>query len=117
MPRKESEAVPEGKGSIPQYLIAEIAREDFLQIMSEAMGKAFKEIKKDLRSMNQRLASLEHDARQPRLAMEADGSADKKTRERTESADKVVQAMHGDRFSAKRIQDGPKGSTTFGEEV
>ena len=44
--------------------------------------------------------SLEHDARQPRLAMEADGPADTKTRERTEGAATAVQAMHGDSFSA-----------------
>ena len=34
---------------------------------------------------SQRAASLEHDARQPRLAMEADGPANTKTRERTET--------------------------------
>ena len=49
--------------------------------------------------------------------METDGSADMKTRECTEGVAKVVQAMHGDSFSAKRIQDGPQGSTTFGEKV
>ena len=38
--------------------------------------------------------------------------ADEKTRERTEGAAKAVQAMHGDRFSARRVQDGPKSSTT-----
>ena len=37
-----------------------------------------------------------------------------KTRERTEGAAKAVQAMRGDSFSAKRVQDGPKISTTFG---
>ena len=42
---------------------------------------------------------------------------DTKTRERTEGAAKVVQAMHGDNFSTKRIRDGPKSSTTFGEKV
>ena len=36
------------------------------------------------RGTSQRAASLEHDARQPRLAMEADGSANTETRERTE---------------------------------
>ena len=67
--------------------------------------------------MDQRLASLEHDALQPRPAMEADVQVDTKTRERTEGTAKVVQAMHGDNFSAKRIQDGPKSSTTFDEKV
>ena len=36
--------------------------------------------------MDQRLASLEQNARQPRLAIEADVPADEKTRERTEGA-------------------------------
>ena len=44
-------------------------------------------------------------------------TADENTRERTEGAAKTVPAMHGDSFSAKRVQDGPKSSTTFGEKV
>ena len=40
--------------------------------------------------------------------MEADGPADKKTRERTENGAAAVQAMHGDGFSTNR------GSTSFG---
>ena len=46
--------------------------------------------------MDQRVASLAQNARQPRLAMVADGLADTKTRERTEGAATAVQAMHGD---------------------
>ena len=49
------------------------------------MGKTFEEIKKDLRRMNQRVTSLEQDARQPRLPIEVDVPEDKKTCERTES--------------------------------
>ena len=49
--------------------------------------------------------------------MEAGVPADEKTRERTKGAAKAVQAMYGDSFSAKRIQDGSKSSTTFGEKV
>ena len=67
---------------------------------------------KDLRRMDQRLASFEQDARQPHLAMEADVPAEEKTRERTEGAAKAVQAMHGDRFSANRVQAGPKITST-----
>ena len=60
-------------------------------------------------------ARLEQDARQPRLAKEADGPADTKTRERTEGAATAVQAMHGDSFSANRVDPGPKTtSTSFG---
>ena len=57
----------------------------------------------DLRSMGTRVAKLEPDARQPRLAMEADEFANTKTRERKEGAVKAVQAMHGDSFSARRV--------------
>ena len=63
--------------------------------------------------MNQRIARLEQDSRQPRLAMEADGPADTKTRERVESAAKAVQAKHGDNCTAQRVQDGPKTSICF----
>ena len=55
------------------------------------------------RSMEQRLARLEHNARQSRLAMEADGPANTKTRERTEGAAKAVQAKHGDSCVAQRV--------------
>ena len=69
----------------------------------------------NLRSMNQRVARLEQDARQPRLTKEADGPADAKTRERTEGAATAVQAMHGDSVSAHRVDPGPKTtSTSFG---
>ena len=62
--------------------------------------------------MDQRLASLEYDSRQPCFAMEAVVPADKNTRERTEGAANAVQAMQGGCFSAKRVQKGPS-STTF----
>ena len=64
------------------------------------------------------MASLEHDARQPRLAMEADGQADTKTRQRTEgAANKAVQAMHGDSVSTNRVDSDPMYATTFGVKV
>ena len=64
---------------------------------------------------SERLASLEHDARQPYLAMEADGPADTKTRERMEGDATAVQAMHGNSFSASQVDPGPKTpSTGFG---
>ena len=64
--------------------------------------------------MDQRLASLEHDARQPRPASEADVQADKKIREGTEGAATAVQAMQGDSFSANRVDPDPICSTIFG---
>ena len=64
--------------------------------------------------MDQRLTCLEYDARQLRLAMDADGPANTKTRERTEGADTAVQVMHGDSYTAQRVQDGPKISACYG---
>ena len=49
------------------------------------------------RLLDQHVTSLEHDARQPRLAFEADGPANTKTRERTEGVVTEVQAKHGDK--------------------
>ena len=64
--------------------------------------------------MNQRVARLEQDVRQPRLTMETDGPADTKNRERTEGVAKAVQAKHGDSCATQRVQDGPKILTCFG---
>ena len=60
------------------------------------------------------LTSQEQDAWQPRLAIEADGPANTKTRERTEGAATAVQTMRGDSFSTCRVEPGPKTSTSFG---
>ena len=66
--------------------------------------------------MSQRVSSLEQDAREPRLAMEADGQAHTKTRERTEGAATAVQALHGDSCSATRVHPDPMYSTSFGND-
>ena len=67
---------------------------------------------KEMRGTDQRVASLEKDARQARLAMEADGPADTKTRERNEGAATAIKAMHGDSCSANRVDPGPKTTST-----
>ena len=68
--------------------------------------------------MEKRLTRLEHGARQPRFAMEADGPANTKTQKRTEGAATAVQAMRGDScVTAQNVQDGPKTSITFGMEA
>ena len=68
-----------------------------------------------LRRNYQLLASLEQDARQPRLAMEANVQADTKIRERTEGTAIAVPAMHGDSFSTNRADPRPKATwTRFG---
>ena len=65
--------------------------------------------------MDKNVTRLKHEARQPRLAMEEDGQANTKTRERTEGAATAVQAMRGDCFSARRVEAGPNtNSTSFG---
>ena len=66
--------------------------------------------------LENRLARLEHGARQPRLAMEADGPANTKTQERTEGAVTAVQSMRGDSCTTE-VQDGPKTSISFGMEA
>ena len=114
MPRNWSKAAPEGNGPTPQDVYVMITWEKLRRVLSESMGEAFREFEEDLRRIGQRVASLEQDARQPRLAMEADVKAVKRTRERTEGAATVVQAKHGDSCSAKRVQAGPTSSTRSG---
>ena len=82
---------------------------------SDRWNKKLDEISDEMRKMDHHVTSLEHGARKPRLAMEADGQANTKTRERTEGAATAVQAMRGDCFSARRVEPGPNtNSTSFG---
>ena len=62
--------------------------------------------------MNQCLAGLEPDARQPRLAIVADGQANTMTRERPEGAATAVQAMHGDSVFASWVDPDQKTNST-----
>ena len=67
-----------------------------------------------IRLLQQQLARQEQNARQPRLATEADGLANTKTRERTEGAATAIQVMNGDSFSTSRVDPDPKiNSTSF----
>ena len=70
-----------------------------------------------MRGTTQHLAGLEQDARQSRLAIEADVQADTKTREPMEGAATAVQAMHGDSCSANRVDLDPICSTSFGSDL
>ena len=77
--------------------------------------KKLDEISDEMRKMDEHVTRLEHRARQPRLAMEANGQASTKTRKRTEGATTAVQAMRGDGFSARRVKPGPNTNlTSFG---
>ena len=130
MPRKENEAVPEGNGPVPRqedFGSDQPTLADVYRLFEEIFERQLEGVKSHLDKMDvladkmrgtrQRLAGLAQDARQPRLAMEADGPSDTKTRERTEGAAKAVQAMHGDSFSANRVDPDPICSTSFGVKV
>ena len=80
--------------------------------MDDRLDKKLDEISEEMRKMDQYITRLEHGARQPRLAMEADGQASTKTRERTEGAATAVQAMRGDCFSARGVEPGPTTNST-----
>ena len=134
MLRKASKAVHEGNGLVRQkkktesgqltmgdvyrLLVERLDRQ--LEIMDsrfdrqlEIMDSHFNEISEETSKMDQRLTRLEHGARQPRLATEADGQeADNRTRERTKGAATAVQAMRGDCFSARRVEPGPTTNST-----
>ena len=131
MPRKESEAVPEGNCPIPQqeefgpdeptladiYRLCE-ERFDRMNSYSDRWNRKLDEISDETRVMDEHVTSLEHGARQPRLAMEADGPTNTKTGERTEGAAIVVQAMRGGSCTTEqKVEDGPKTSITFGMEA
>ena len=83
MLRKESEAVPEGNGPVPQQekfgsvqpMLEDVYRKmkEVFEVWDTKMDKLLQEYKKEWSSMDKCLARLERDARQPRLAMETDG--------------------------------------------
>ena len=52
----------------------------------DQQNKTSVELTDEMRATNERLAGLEHEARQPRLATEADVEPGTKTRKRTEGA-------------------------------
>ena len=118
MLRKASKAVPQGNDPVPQKEELESDQptvEDVYRMMKKAFDRWDKKRDEISDEMKKRLTRLEHGAPEPRLAMEADGQVDTKTRERTEGAATAVQAMRGDCFSACRTEPGPNtNSTSFG---
>ena len=116
MLRKESEAVPEGNGLVheeEEFGSGQPAPVDVFRRIDEIWDRG---IDKMMIYLEQHLASQEHDARQPRLAMEADGPANTKTRERTEGAATVVQVMRGGSCSPDRVDPDPICSTNSGND-
>ena len=83
-----------------------------LKLMKSHVEQQEKRLDKITRLLEQLATSQELDARQPLFAMEAEGPANTKTRGRTEGAATAAQAMHGDRFSARRVDPGPKTTST-----
>ena len=117
MLRKESDVIPEGNGPVHQEEKSgsgQPAPVDPFQRLEEIWDRRIDVI---TRLLDQHLTSLESGARQPRLAMMADEPANTKTRECTEGAATAVQAMHGESFSACRVDPDPKTSTSFGVKV
>ena len=74
------------------------------------------EVADEMRATKQRLAGLEQDARQPRLAREADVLSYTKTREGTEGATAVIQAKHGESCSTEQGRSRPDVSDHFGDD-
>ena len=127
MPRNWSKIVPEGNGPVPQqeeFGSDQPALADVYRLFKERFDRQLKDIQNhfdkmdeladEMRATKQRLAGLEQDVRQPRLAMEADVPSDTKAHERTEGAASTVQVKHWDSCSAKNVQADPTNSASFG---
>ena len=118
MLRRASEAVPEGNDPVPQKEklgSGQPTMEDVYQRMKLILSHFEEQMDEISDVIDQHVTRMEHGARQPRLAMEADGQASTKTRERTEGAATAAQAMRGDCFSARLFEPGPTtNSTSFG---
>ena len=77
--------------------------------------KQFDEVTEKMRATNPRFAELEHEARQPRLAMEGDVTPGTKIRKRTENA-AVDQVMNGSKSSSVRVDLDPMCLTSFDDD-
>ena len=122
MPRNWSKAIPEGNGPVPQRekfgsdqpTLADVYR--IIEELSDKSDRKLDELTENLKRANQRVASLEQDARQPHHAIEVDVPEYKKTRESKEGAAAAVQAMHEDSFAANWVDPDPKRSIRFGDD-
>ena len=125
MPPMKNKAVPGGKGSPPQdeSWSGDVKIAGLFRMLCERLDSLFDQQEKRLdeimmmtRGTSQRVSSLEQDARQPRLALEAYGPANTKTRKRMEGAAFAVQAMHGESCFADRVDPDPMCSTSSGDD-
>ena len=85
-----------------------------IEELVDKLNRKLDELTGEMRGIHQRVASLDQDARQSRLALEADGPADSNTRECMEDAVTAVQAIRGDSFSASRVDPDSMCPTSFG---
>ena len=89
---------------------------DLYRIIKEQFDRSDKqldELTEKIRVTNQRLAGMEHEAWQSRLATEADVESDAKIRKRTEGASTVDRVKNGHGSSAG-VDDGLTNLTNFG---
>ena len=106
MLRKGSETVSEGNGPVHQEEKFGIGQPEPMDVYRQIklMMSHFEE---QTKMLEKRLTNLEYGAWQPRLAMQADGPVNTKTRERPEGTAIAVQAMRGDSCNtAQKVQDG-----------
>ena len=124
MPRKQGKAVPEGNGPVLRHdelgsLKPTMA--DLCQLFEERFNTMDKnldrlsELAGMVRATKKRLVGLEHEARQSRLATEADVESDTKTCKRTEDVE-ADRAKHGDKSSFARVDHDPMRLTSFGDD-
>ena len=120
MPRKNTKAVPEGNGPVShhyQFGVDQPAMADLSRIIEKRLDRSDKQIDEltdTMRAINQRLAGLEHEARQPRLVTEADVEPDTKNCKSMEDA-AADRAKHGDRSSSAQINHDPMRLISFGD--
>ena len=112
-PSKENSVLTDPRWRMDVYRLFEERFERHLKGEKIHLDK-MDELAEEMRPTKQRLAGLEQDTGQPRLAMEADMPSDTKIRERTEGAATAVQAKHGYSCSSERVHAGPTCSTSFG---
>ena len=120
MPRNWSTTIPEGNDPVRRDEIGsdQPTLADLYRMIGELFDKSDRELDEvadEMRATKKGLAGLEQDARQPRLAMEADVPSDTKTHTRMEDA-VAVQARYGNSCSANQIDPDPTCLISFGDD-
>ena len=127
MRRNWSKAVPGGNGPVPKqeelvpdqptvvdvYRLFEETYDRQLKVMSHS--DKLDELTVEMRATKQHQAGLEQEARQPRLAMEADVPSDTKIRNHTEDV-AADRAIIGDSPSANQVDPDQMCLTSFGDD-